>query len=120
MFGNIKNQKRMIEKTYCDICNIYKFQKVTKGSLTSNEKVLVYENIPCALSQKTLKATEQTDSENKINYEIKLFISPSIEINSGAEIEVIHCGHKYKFKQAGEAFIYETHQEIVLLQQNRA
>lgn len=120
MFGNIGKQKRILESTYQDYCNIYNFEKVLNGSITSNERIVAYENIKCSLSQKDLKTTEQSKSENKIDYDSKLFISNDIEIKAGAEIEVNHCGKKYIFNQTGEPFIYCTHQEVLLKYKGKA
>lgn len=120
MIENIQSQRRIIESTYTDTCNIYSFEKQLKGSISTNVKVLKYEDIKCALSQKDLKSTEQTESQNKIEYQIKLFISPDIQITPGSHIEVKHCERLYNFIQASEPFVYPTHQEIILKRELRA
>lgn len=120
MINDIEAQRKIIESTYTDICNIYSFEKQLKGSISTNIKILKYENIKCALSQKDLKSTNQTESQNKIDYQIKLFISPDIQIAAGSHIEVKHCGRLYDFVQASEPFVYPTHQEIILKREIRA
>lgn len=120
MFGNIQKQKKVIESTYTDTCTIYCYEKVTLGSITKMQKTVVYENIKCALSQKGLNPTQQTEIQNKVEYDAKLFISPDINIKAGAQIEVNHCDCITVFEQAGEPFIYCTHQEIALKKKTRA
>lgn len=120
MFGDIPKQKKIIESTYTDTCDIYNFEKVLNGSITTNKKVIAYENIKCALSQQSQKPTEQTESQNKVEYIAKLFIAPDIRIKAGSQIDVNHLGYKISFEQTGEPFIYVTHQEILLKRNTRA
>jgi len=120
MFGNIESQRKAIETTYTDTCNVYNFEKVLNGSITSNQKVIKYKNLKCALSQKSLATTEQTQSQNKVLYDAKLFLSPDVEIETGSYIEIKRYGKVLEFEQIGEPFIYSTHQEMLLKRKTRA
>lgn len=120
MFGNIESQRKAIETTYTDTCNVYNFEKVLNGSITTNQKVIKYKNIKCALSQKSLKTSEQTESQNKVLYDAKLFLSPNIEIKAGSYIEIKRFDRILEFEQVGESFIYSTHQEVLLKRKTRA
>jgi hypothetical protein len=81
---------------------------------------LIHGGVPCALSQMVLKPTTQTESQNTIDYEAKLFISPDIEVKPGCEIEVFRLGRVTLFKSTGEPFVYASHQEILLKRHQRA
>lgn len=116
----MNRERRALEKTYGNRCDIYGLKKESVGALTKNVKTKLYENIPCALSQKELKTTDQTASQNKVAYDAKLFISPDIDITPGCELEVARLGRRYLFESAGEPFIYETHQEVLLKMHKRA
>lgn len=117
---NAEKIRKAIEKTYTDVCDIYSFKKVQEGSITKLAKVLEYENIKCALSQKNLKTAENNQSHSKIDYDVKLFISPDIKLLAGSEIEVTNFGKTQTFKYVGEPFVYETHQEVLLKREQKA
>ncbi|GJM73001.1 hypothetical protein HMSSN036_52170 [Paenibacillus macerans] len=85
--------------------------------------VPVYSDQACRISQKALGRNGQTEAQNDIAYETKLFIAPELEIKQGDMLEVtrgritaagwepIAATRKYT---SGEPFIYPTHQEVSL------
>ena len=113
-------QRRAIEATYTDTCSVYGFDKMREDGITKELKVMRFENIKCALSQKSLKPTAQTGTVNNISYDAKLFTAPEHIITPGCEIRISRLGREYRFKSTGEAFVYETHQEIMLLRDEKA
>ncbi|QHZ51317.1 ABC transporter ATP-binding protein [Paenibacillus larvae] len=106
--------RRALEKMYEDQATISGFREVTKPNGSTNlAPVVVYENQPCRISQRALGANAQTDAENKIAYETKLFISPELHIKQGDVVE-IKRGALSREYTAGEPFLYPTHQEVSL------
>lgn len=120
-----RRHRKAIEKFYTDRATIYQYQKV-KDPVTKETKlalVPVYSDRPCRISQKALAQNVQTEAQNDIRYETKLFIAPELEIVQGDMLEVargritakgwepISATRKYT---AGEPFIYTTHQEVSL------
>lgn len=81
--------------------------------------VVIYENVPCRISQRALPTNNQSETANDILYETKLFIAPDIEIKQGDSITVIR-GSSVKQYKAGEPFLYPEHQEISLQRKDRA
>ncbi|RHW58123.1 hypothetical protein DZC34_16880, partial [Clostridium botulinum] len=79
-----------------------------------------YEKQSCKISKQSLSKNNQTDTVNKVLYEIKLFIAPEVEIKQGDEIEITNqFGIITKYK-AGEGFPYYTHQEVILNKEDKA
>lgn len=105
--------RRAIERLYKDICTIYRLQKVKNPDtgVTEMTPVAIYENQPCRISQKSLGTNSQTDAQNNIMYETKLFIAPELGLKQGDKIEATRGSTVRKY-EAGEPFIYETHQEV--------
>lgn len=108
--------RKAIESTYKGICNIHEYggyrDPETEELITGPQ--LTYGNIPCKLSKKTITAANQTEIANTIQYTPVLFINPDIEIKPGSKITLTQHGVTREFKQSGEPFVYETHQEIAL------
>jgi hypothetical protein len=119
MLEKYKSQMRKaVESLYDCTCTIRNYEKykdpVTKETKTGINPVPKYENEPCRVSKQSLSKNNQTETVNKIVYEVKLFISPEVEINQGDEIEVTNkLGIKEKYK-AGEGFPYNSQQEVIL------
>ncbi|QHZ52163.1 ABC transporter ATP-binding protein [Paenibacillus larvae] len=106
--------RRALEKMYEDQATISGFREVTKpNGSTKNEPVVIYQDQPCRISQRALGVNSQTDAENKIAYETKLFIAPDLDIRQGDMVEVKRGALSREFT-AGEPFPYQTHQEIAL------
>lgn len=122
---NYASQRRVIEKLYEDKCTISRYVKITAPSgatRLSEEPQAIYTDEPCRLSQKTLGTNDQSDAQNNIAYEIKLFIAPEVEILQG---DIIHVTRgktgKIQTYTAGEPFPpYPTHQEISLQREGKA
>lgn len=122
VFGNVAAERTAIESTYEGLCTVMEFQTVkdpvTKATI--QQAVVVLANKPCALSQTSLSTSSRTDTDNTIDYDAKLFISPDVTIKAGSEIRVVQNGMDSKFQQVGKPFRYSTHQEIMLKQVGRA
>lgn len=110
---NYKRYRKVIEKTYEDVATISRNTKVKVEGETRFELKVIFEDQPCRLSQKALGGNNQSDAQNDIIYETKLFISPDLEILQGDEIVVIKGTMKRRYT-AGEPFLYGSHQEVTL------
>lgn len=121
-FGNVSAERTAIEMTYEGLCTVTDFQtlKDAVSKITGQQKIIVLEYEPCALSQTLLPSSIKTDTDTTINFDAKLFISPDVTITAGCEIRVIQNGVDMKFEQVGIPFRYATHQELMLKQIGRA
>ena len=118
-FGD-KTARAAIERTYADTCDIFKSEEVD-GIIQKEVRHKAFEGVKCALSQRGLRPTAQTETTNNIRYDAKLFIAPEYEISAGCEIwAYAQQGRKLAFITSGEPFIYATHQEILLLRKDKA
>ncbi|MCD9026044.1 ABC transporter ATP-binding protein [Cohnella silvisoli] len=111
-----------IEKLYEDKATISRYvtseDPVSKKS--RQQLAPVFTNQPCRLSQSDLASNGQTEAQNNIASESKLFIAPELSIQQGDEIEVTKGGVTRKY-QAGEPFPpYPTHQEVSLQRKDKA
>lgn len=107
-------QQKFADIMYTDTCSIYNQQKIKVNNKTKFESVLVVENEPCRLSYDSPKIAVQTESSANISNNVKLFISPQIDVAEGSRIEVVREGKTYQFKCSGMPSMYPTHQEIKL------
>ncbi|WHX37408.1 ABC transporter ATP-binding protein [Paenibacillus polymyxa] len=120
--GNPAIERRLLEMTYTGVCRV-EGQITYKDPVTGTErprKGVIFDNQPCALSQASLPSAAQTDTNNDVAYDGKLFIAPDIVIPSGSRIFVTQDGMSYEFQQSGEPFIYPTHQEIKMKRVGKA
>lgn len=112
---DIERHRRAIERLYTDRATIYRHQPV-KNPVTKTTKLVaqpVYTDQPCRISQRALGQNNQTEAQNEIQYETKLFIAPEVEIKQGDLLEVTR-GTVTRRYTAGEPFVYSTHQEVSL------
>lgn len=108
-----ERHRKAIEKLYTDRTTIYRYEKV-KDPISHETKLVpvpVYSDQPCRISQKALGSNGQTEAQNDITYETKLFVAPELEIKQGDVLEVTRGTVTRKYT-AGEPFLYPTHQEV--------
>lgn len=112
--------RRMVERLYEDRATIRRFaEEETPWGETRLVEQVVYQDVPCRISQRVLGTNNQSETVNQVSYETKLFLSPDIEIKQGDIIEVTRQGITREYT-AGEPFIYKTHQEISLQRRENA
>ena len=115
---NYSRHRRVIEKMYEDRSTISRYVDA-KDPLTKETKQTlqpIYEDRPCKLSQTGLPKNGQTEVQNDIRYDSKLFIAPELEIRQGDVIAVTRAatGRTETFS-AGKPFPpYKSHQEVLL------
>lgn len=118
--SKLRRYRKIMEKTYTDRAIIQRYEDYEVGSETKQRLTTKYQDEPCRISQTGLARNGQTEAENQIDYDAKLFIAPEVEILQGDELEVSRNGRKYLFT-AGEPFPpYSTHQEVKLTRKDRA
>jgi hypothetical protein len=113
---NYAQHRAAIESIYEDratISRLVETKTASKETKLSPGPVPVYSDQPCRISQKSLGHNDQTEAQNDIRYETKLFIAPELEIMQGDVIEVTR-GTVTRAYIAGEPFLYTSHQEVSL------
>ncbi|WP_270167577.1 ABC transporter ATP-binding protein [Paenibacillus sp. SYP-B4298] len=115
---NYRKHRRAIERMYEDRATISRHMTskdpVTK--LTKQELQPIYEDQPCKLSQTSLPRNGQTEAQNNLQYDAKLFIAPELEIKQGDVVAVKRkATSRVEMYITGQPFPpYSSHQEINL------
>ncbi|MNW41161.1 hypothetical protein D3C74_182900 [compost metagenome] len=116
---NYNKYRAVIEQMYEDTTTISRLVDLGKDPI-KREKIEGRQEIhvdqPCKLSQTSLAKNGQTEAQNDIHYNAKLFIAPELEIMQGDLIAVTRkaTGRVEKYV-AGKPFPpYPSHQEINL------
>lgn len=112
---DLSSAKPYIEMLYMDTCNVIETQSIKdpETGITSMEEVIVYENIPCKVSYKTIKESSEGVSSSLI-LSVKLLLSLDYKIKAGSKIEVTRKGTTTIYKSSSKPAIYHNHQEILL------
>lgn len=115
---NYRRHRRQIERMYEDKATISRYvnkkDPITKE--TKQEPEILHEDKPCKLSQTSLPRNGQTEAQNDLRYDAKLFIAPELEIKQGDLIAVTRkATGQVETYSAGEPFPpYSSHQEVYL------
>ena len=113
--NQIKTARDRIEATYECTCDIVNNREITKtNGVNAFEEFLVYQDIPCKLSFKTIAANSQEQNMSLVTQIVKLFINPDVKIEPGSKIIIKKGTNITEYKHSGEAAVYPTHQEIML------
>lgn len=105
-------QNLLLKYMYKDTANVYRSVAVKDGLTDDFNFEMVYENVPCKLSQygKEISA-HKDDRAQHITEDLRLCYCPEIDILENDVIEVEHCGQIFKLI-AGTAFKYFSHVEL--------
>lgn len=108
--------KKAVESLYHGKCSVYEYQNVRdeRTKLTGSHPVLVLEGQPCKLSFGTPKAAAKPDPAAAITQEVKLFVSPDVQVRPGSKITVTQDGVTADYTYSGVPAVYPSHQEITL------
>lgn len=121
MFGNPYAERMALEATYEDTAVVSRPQPV-KGSdgFTRTQDAPVYTGIICALSNVS-DSSKQTDAQQSLAYDRKLFVQPDKEVRPGDTVTVSRFGRLQDpspsvqtFEAVGEPILYATHREVLL------
>lgn len=100
---------------YKDKATVYRAQKVLAedGSDDYDEEfAVVYEDIPCKLSQyESELPTRAEDRAFTLSLDLRLCCDPEYEIRMNDIVKIQHRGQQFTLR-AGQRFAYPTHQEI--------
>lgn len=108
-----------IESTYDSICNIYTTTTTrNKYGQCKASTVTVCEGEQCRISAKIDNPSVDAEFFKDKKQTVKLFISPDITIPTGAKVIVIHNGRISHYNNAGNPFVYDTHQEVLLVSES--
>ena len=114
----VNAQRKALERMWKDRCTILCQKKVTNPDtkLTDFEEVPLLEDVPCKLSFEKLTSTDGDNVAAKFQ-NVKLFLSPDIQIPAGCKIIVNRFNEvqrEFIFSHSGEAGVFTHHQEIYL------
>lgn len=107
---------------YRDEADVYRGRLVKLNGLDDydEEMELVYEKVPCKLSQygKELSA-HRDDTSQKLTEDLRLTYEPEYEIQANDVLKIRHCGQEWELI-AGEQFNYPTHAETSVRRRREA
>lgn len=116
---SMKKYRRELEKLYTDTCTVIEKQKVkTSSSQTRFEDVIVLSDLKCRLSTLSIPSASGGDVSSLVK-EIKLFVSPEIEIKPGSKVivkKILEDGITIEetYNCCGYVGAYQTHREYQL------
>ena len=103
--------RKAIETMYDAVCTIIIREEYEKdNSTTGFRNVVLLEDEPCHIKYSSVKSAVPEETAANVSQEIRLFISPDIEIPAGSRITV----NQVDYARSGVVAEYATHQEIVL------
>ena len=114
--GLLRKRSKGLDSLYTDKFDIMRPKKFDDGyGGTILKDILISENNPCRLSQKTLSATSQDVNFTSVQ-EFKLFMPLSVDVFQSDLLIVYRGDTKYTFR-VNQPFKYVSplpHQEVVL------
>lgn len=103
--------RNAFEKMYDSVCTVVVHEEYEKpNGSTGFRDVTTLEDEPCHLQYTGVSAATQGDAVATVAQEIRLFLSPDVEIPAGSKITV----NSVNYTHSGVVAEYATHQEIVL------
>lgn len=114
---NISSARKAIESMYDRTCDVVEYTWTVNATNKRKEytEETVLEGQKCRLSYQTISNTNQSNPTNNVSQIIKLFLAPEITIKEGSKIIVTKGDIVETYKNSGMPAIYDTHQEIVLV-----
>lgn len=111
-----------LNSVYPGKMSVFEYTKVKNNNSYSLKKTLTFDNIPCFLTSMVSNRSTARDSAggfvNKISQAKKVFLPANYIIKTGSYIEISQYGRTFSFEYSGESFVYCSHQEIILENQN--
>ena len=111
---NVVAYESAMKKLWNDRCDVIikKNIKDTRTGKTKQADAVVFSELPCRLSFKTVTTPTQTDSAARTVQSTSLFLSKEVTVPPGSKIVVTHEGVKREYTQSGVPAVYSYHQEI--------
>lgn len=116
---SMKKYSAQLEKLYTDTCTVIEKQKIkTPSKQTRFKDVTVLSDVKCRLSTSSIPYASGGDVSS-IAKEIKLFVSPDINIKPGSKVivkKILEDGITIEetYSCCGYAGAYQTHREYQL------
>lgn len=116
MVDNIIPVTDVLQRLWIGTCTVYEYQEVVDPDTfqTTMGLVPVVEDEPCRLSYSTQKPTELESGIAGLEQQIKLFLSPAIQVSPGSVLEVTQHNRTNRYRRSAEPAVYTNHQEITL------
>lgn len=116
MAENIIPKTDILKKLWLGKATIFEYKSVTDPVThqTKHGLVPVVTDEPCRLSYKNDTVTNLGNNVPRVHQIISLFISPDIEIQAGAVIEITQHGRTNRYKRGSKPAVYTNHQEVIL------
>lgn len=111
---DFSEHRAAIEELYTGVCSITNREATVVDGISETENVEICKDEPCRLSYKSFPQSVDGDEEYKSYQQVKLFISPELDIPKGSRIVVTQAGKTQYFVASGIPAVYDTHQEISL------
>jgi len=111
---DFSEHRAAIEELYTGVCTITNRETTIVDGISESGNAEICKNQPCRLSYKSFPQSVDGDEEYKSYQQVKLFISPEVNIPTGSRIEVTQAGRTQHFVASGIPAVYDTHQEISL------
>lgn len=110
------NYKAAASSLWNSRCSVYVRQgKLNKqNGRTEFTEVLLYSDVPCRLSHRSVTATSTVLNAAVAASVIKLFIGNDIVIPTGSKLIITQNGVTGEYVKSGEPAVYSGHTEIVL------
>ena len=111
---NDKAYERALKLLWNDRCSIIAKENVkdARTGKTKQADAIVFSELPCRLSFKTVTIPTQTDSAARTVQSTVLFLSMDVTVPPGSKIVVTHEGVEREYTQSGVPSVYSYHQEI--------
>lgn len=115
----MKQHRKALERLWKDRCTVYVQKEVTdpETKLTDFAEMPLLKDQPCKLSFETL-TSNGGDPVATIAQNVKLFLSPDVEIPAGCKIVVKRFNdvqRVFTYSKSGEPGVFTNHQEIQLV-----
>ena len=114
-------KRALLDIMYKDMATVSRAVKIkddTNGAARLDYQI-IYEDIPCKLSQYKDLSAERNDRAQSISLDFRLTCDPEIIIKEDDVVDVVHKGETFKLV-AGTSFNYVTHKEISMRRRQEA
>lgn len=112
----IFTEQEIIEQSYTKKATVERYGEYkTEWNETRVGLQPLYTDIPCDIAQNVGRNTTQTPSKNEVEYDVKMYCSPSYAIHAGDKVTVTYENGTERTFQAGEAMLYTSYIAIPLV-----
>nr|DAT66193.1 MAG TPA: head closure knob [Caudoviricetes sp.] len=110
------NEAKILSKTYHDKMSVYRkiLVKDTETFESKLKDVLIYKDIPCALSLSSNSVASRGTITNETNNDFKVFAAPHISCNENDKVIVITASNDKYIGRVSKSFRYISHSQTEL------